>query len=165
MNRCFIFTKPQVVFIPLLPKQQKTMRRFIVFLGIVFFAFILFIIYSADTKTPNIFISFTRTIPLGDKLGHFFLFGVLTLLLNFAFKLKKITIAKLKIYTGASLVSIFVILEELSQGFLPSRTLSFGDLTADFVGISLFSLLTYLIARKQHANSKVLKTSRQRKMD
>ena len=49
----------------------------------------------------------------------------------------------------ATYVSIFVILEELSQGFLPSRTLDYKDLIADAAGIFFFSLITYLVAKRR----------------
>jgi len=51
---------------------------------------------------------------------------------------------RLALYFGSVLVSMFVLSEEISQGFIPSRTLDIIDLVADAVGIILFSYLSGL---------------------
>lgn len=116
-----------------------------VILALGFAGFILWIIYLANTGEQSMFFDFVRALPFGDKLGHFGLFGMLTLLMNFAFKLKTIKIASLPIYLGAILVFSFAILEELSQFFVDSRTLDITDVLADVAGIVFFCGLTYLI--------------------
>jgi VanZ family protein len=45
----------------------------------------------------------------------------------------------LKLYAGAIFVAVFVIIAELSQLFIASRTFDLADLAADFVGIILAS--------------------------
>lgn len=114
-------------------------------LALGFTGFILWIIYLANTGEQSIFFDFVRALPFGDKLGHFGLFGMLTLLMNFACKLKTIKIASVSVYLGAILVFSFAILEELSQFFVDSRTLDITDILADTVGIVFFSGLTFLI--------------------
>lgn len=54
----------------------------------LFFIFILWILFLANTGQNSVFFTFITKIPYGDKLGHFCLFGLLTLMANFAFKLK-----------------------------------------------------------------------------
>lgn len=109
-----------------------------------FFAFILWVIYLANTGKSAFFFDVIHSIPYGDKLGHFVLFGVLTLLINLALNLKQVRLL-VPIYIGTLLVTVFVVAEEVSQAFIPTRTFDYGDLMADALGIGAFTLLTYLI--------------------
>ncbi|WP_296383999.1 VanZ family protein [Winogradskyella sp.] len=120
---------------------------------IAFFFFILWIIYSADTGKSNVFFDIVSIIPNGDKLGHFFLFGILALLINFALRFKSITIWQ-KLPLGTVLVSVFVILEELSQGFLPNCTIDIADLIADGLGVFIFTLIGYLLFENKELDLK-----------
>lgn len=123
-----------------------------VILALGFAGFILWIIYLANTGEPSIFFDFVRALPFGDKLGHFGLFGMLTLLMNFACKLKTIKMASLSVYWGAIFVFSFAVLEELSQFFVASRTLDITDVLADIAGIVFFSWLTFLINKWRSKN-------------
>ncbi|EDP69871.1 Vault protein inter-alpha-trypsin [Flavobacteriales bacterium ALC-1] len=123
---------------------------------IVFFLFILWILFSADTGKKNIFFDFVNMLPNGDKLGHFFLFGTLTLLLNFALRFKSILLWQ-KLPLGTILVSVFVLLEELSQAFFPNRTLDIADLIADGLGILIFTLVGYLIFENKNFRMEKIK--------
>ncbi len=121
----------------------------------LFFIFILWILFLANTGQNSVFFTFITKIPYGDKLGHFCLFGLLTLMANFAFKLKvvKLPLINLKscdVYLGALIVFIFVLCEELSQFFIVSRTLDVIDFLANVVGIVSFSWLTTLLNKRQH---------------
>ncbi|HIL39661.1 MAG TPA: trypsin [Methylococcales bacterium] len=117
------------------------MYKFVIAIAVMFFGFITWIIYLANTGGHSVFFDFTRAIPYGDKLGHFCLFGILTLLGNLALKMRLVTIARFKIYLGSLLVLLFVTVEELSQEFIATRTLDYGDLVADFLGVAVFSFL------------------------
>lgn len=119
---------------------------------ISFLAFILWVIYLANTGSNNLLFDWVRTIPNGDKWGHCLLFGLLTLLLNLAFKLKVMQIGKLALYWGTVLVAVFVVAEELSQAFIPSRTFDWRDLFADAIGIASFTLISWLVGRKCSQN-------------
>lgn len=57
-----------------------------------------------------------------------------------------VPISNVPIYTGTVLVFLFVLIEELSQHFIPNRTLDGVDLIADILGIMLFNFLTILLA-------------------
>lgn len=122
------------------------MHKLISIISVAFIMFITWIIYLANTAQNSIFFELVASIPYGDKLGHFCLFGLLTLVVNFAFKLKSYTLISFNIYVGSTVVLFFVLLEELSQYFIPSRTLDITDLLADVVGIITFSLVTRLIS-------------------
>lgn len=116
--------------------------------AVISVCFILWIIYLANTGSSSVFFDLVHTTPYGDKIGHFFLFGILTLTFNLATKFRTLRIVNLNIYYGTLIVSIFVLLEELSQGFIPSRTLDIRDLAADTLGIATFSCLSALINRR-----------------
>ncbi|GGP59312.1 hypothetical protein GCM10009347_27120 [Shewanella algicola] len=121
--------------------------RFAIFIGAGFFGFILWIIYLANTGGNSIFFDLIRHIPYGDKVGHMLLFGLLTYVANLALLSRHFLLGRIPLYYGAVLVSIFVLSEEISQGFIPSRTLDIVDLIADAVGIILFSYLSGLTQR------------------
>ncbi|GGP61920.1 VanZ family protein [Shewanella saliphila] len=121
--------------------------RLAIFISSGFFGFILWIIYLANTGGNSIFFDLIRHIPYGDKVGHMLLFGLLTYVANLALLSRHFSLGRIPLYYGAVLVSIFVLSEEISQGFIPSRTLDIVDLIADAVGITLFSYLSCLTQR------------------
>ncbi|MFC1747595.1 VanZ family protein [Pseudomonadota bacterium] len=103
----------------------------------LFFLFILWIIYEANQGNNNLFITFTASVPYGDKLGHIGLYGVLTLLINLASRCYRIQLGNISLQAGTLAVLVFSLAEELSQGLLPTRTLDMGDAAADIVGIMI----------------------------
>ena len=123
-------------------------QRILVLIAIGFFGFIGWVIYLANTGQKSVFFELVAAIPYGDKLGHFCLFGLLTLFINLAFKFKTKNVAGRPIYLAVLIVSTFVILEELSQHFVESRTLDFVDLIADFAGIAVFSAISAWLCKK-----------------
>ena len=110
--------------------------------AVAFFCFILWVIYLANTGQNSVFFQFVASIPYGDKLGHFCLFGLLTLATNLAFRFKAFQFYSIKLFLGTILVSSFVIIEEFSQYFIPNRSFDLIDLSADFVGIVFFTIVT-----------------------
>jgi hypothetical protein len=126
-------------------KGSRIINKVFICCTLVFTAFILWIIYLANTGGHSIFFEFVGWLPYGDKIGHFGLFGMLTLLANFACRLKTISFRFFRLYLGAVLVFTFALLEEASQFFVASRTLDVIDLIADMIGILVFSMVTYLI--------------------
>jgi polysaccharide biosynthesis protein VpsQ len=111
----------------------------IAFLG--FCAFILWIIFEADTGADNIFINLVRLIPCGDKLGHVLLYGGLALLLNLLLMRRTIALRSLRFQWGSVLVLIFAVLEELSQGLFATRSLDGWDVLADLLGVYVAAVL------------------------
>lgn len=116
-----------------------------------FFLFILWVIFLANTGQTSIFFELVRAIPYGDKVGHFFLFGLLTLLANLAVNFRMLSIGKLKVFWGTAAVFAFVTFEELSQYFVPSRTLDIYDYSADMVAIVVFTWLSACLAKRNPA--------------
>ena len=126
--------------------MHKTTHKIMIIFSISFLAFIAWVIYLANTAQPSVFFELIAHIPYGDKVGHFCLFGFLSFGANFAFKLKKFSLGFFKLYWGSAAVLLFVVIEELSQYFIPNRTLDATDLIADFLGIIVFSFITRFIS-------------------
>lgn len=126
------------------------MNKLAIAIALGFFVFILWVIYLANTGGSSLFFNLVGAIPYGDKLGHFCLFGILTFLFNLASHCKSFSIGRFRVYYGTAVVTIFVLAEEVSQGFIPSRTFDVMDLTADALGILGFTCFTYLSCRWKH---------------
>lgn len=126
------------------------MYKLVAALAVFFFAFILWVIYLANTNSSNIFFDFIDTLPMGDKIGHFCLFGLLTFLAIVSLKFRTLKLGKYQLYWGVALVVTFVVLEEISQAFIASRTFDLTDLSADFFGIATASLFTYIAHHFKH---------------
>lgn len=107
-----------------------------------FSLFIGWIIYQANTGGSNVFFDLVRTIPYGDKIGHFCLFGLLTTMGLLASRLAHFSFRNIRIYYAVLVVSIFVLVEEISQAFISTRTFDLSDLLADALGITLCSFIT-----------------------
>lgn len=123
------------------------MHKLTKYLAVIFFIFILWIIYLANTGKQSIFFDLVDATPYGDKIGHFFLFGILTLFLNVATRLKAYKIWNFNFYSGTSLVISFVVLEELSQAFITTRNFDFTDLFSDLLGIFVFTYCSCFFSR------------------
>lgn len=121
-------------------------RHKIAILSLSFLIFMLWVIYQADSGEPTVFHRLIKDIPFGDKIGHFFLFGMLALLSDMALNLRVIGKGTLSIRLGSLLVFTFASIEEVSQMFFPQRTFDVLDLLASVFGIMVFGLLTTLFA-------------------
>ena len=120
--------------------------------SITFFLFICWIIFEADTGSPNFFIDQVKGIPYGDKLGHFTLYGMLTFLVNISLKLHSTTLKGHTIQSGALLVGSFAILEEFTQILLHTRNFQLSDIVSDLVGIYCFSWLSIRFVQWSRSN-------------
>ena len=116
-------------------------------------AFMLWMIYLADTGGDSVFLTLTRAVPMGDKVGHFVFFGVLTFGLNLALRGRTVVVAGRSVYAGTLAVAVFAVAEELSQAWFPARTLDARDLVADALGIALFSWLSGRVWRGHGVNA------------
>lgn len=84
-----------------------------------------------------------RFIPFGDKLGHFVIFGVLALILVFAFS------GRHAMYLGAGLASAIVIIEEGLQLFAATRSFSMLDLSASLLGVVVFAVVANTLKKRR----------------
>lgn len=114
--------------------------------------FIGWIIYQADTGEKIRLFLWVESLPLGDKLGHLWLYGALAFLLNLSLKLRKYHWYGLNVYRGSLLVLVFALAEELSQQFFATRTVDAGDLIADVIGIASAE---FLLRRRPQARKGV----------
>ncbi|WP_226642423.1 VanZ family protein [Microbulbifer variabilis] len=126
------------------------MHKFLALVALTFFTFILWIIYLADTGSNSIFFTIVAAIPYGDKLGHIFLFGFLSLLATAATRFNGVDFFKLKVYYVVLAVLLFALAEEISQAFLPSRTFDYFDLGGDLIGILIASLIGNILERERN---------------
>lgn len=114
---------------------------------LAFFLFICWIIYMANANINNIFFELINMIPAGDKLGHFFLFGMLAMLVNLALNCRTFKFRQYSVQLGGFLIFSLTIFEELSQHFFPNRTVDIVDLIANLAGILFFNYLSTRIAK------------------
>lgn len=123
-------------------KRSDLLKR--IFLPTAFFAFLVLIIYQADTAHYNFAFKMVGRIPYGDKIGHIVLYGIMAFLLNYGFEGEK----WFKIQIGSIIVLVFSILEEISQAYFPSRSFDLSDIMASIVGIIIFTFLFQHLKRE-----------------
>ena len=114
---------------------------------------ILAVIYLANTGGTNFVFERVNAIPFGDKFAHCVLFGCLTLLVIIASQFRTFSIAGVDYYCGAVASGLFVIAEECSQAFIPSRTFDVGDLLADAIGIFIAIKIAQYIKHTRHTKA------------
>jgi len=116
-------------------------------LTILFALFVILIIVLADTGHLGILQTINR-IPLGDKAGHFILYGILTLLINLTLFRSVPPHRRTRVAVISGLILALLIgLEEFSQRNFSSRTFSLGDLTASYLGVVFFAGLAVRIKK------------------
>jgi len=108
---------------------------------ILFIMFLIQIVIIANLGLGLTFFPFIYKIPGGDKIGHFFLMGILSYLVNYVLKSKRIKVGSINFLLGNVIVMAVVTIEEISQIFLEYRAFSLVDLLFDYLGIFLFGYL------------------------
>jgi polysaccharide biosynthesis protein VpsQ len=109
-------------------------------LAILFTFFILLIIVLADAGILNRYVGFIYEVPFGDKVGHFILYGLLTLLVDMALIRARPDQSRKRLAMQCGLVLALLIgLEEFSQQYFSSRTFDLVDLTFSYLGVVFFS--------------------------
>lgn len=121
-------------------------------LAIVYIFIFAGIILLADLKGTRYLLDFVGNIPFGDKIGHFFLIGIFSLLVNLALNAKVVRLWFFQYLLGSLIVLVIVTLEEFSQIFIRGRTFDIGDLLCDFAGIFIFGEAARFIVRKIATN-------------
>ncbi len=115
----------------------------------VFILVLILIVVIANLGLGSTYFPFIYSIPGLDKIGHFFLMGVLSFLVNFLLKAKKVQILSFSFLLGSLVVILVVALEELSQLFLIYRAFSWLDLVFDLGGIFLGGQLAAWLKKRQ----------------
>jgi hypothetical protein len=106
------------------------------------------IVFIADRKSTAYVLGFVGNIPFGDKLGHFFLMGIFSFLVNLVLQARTVGFDKIRYLLGSLIVFIIVGLEEFSQLFVRGRSFDLTDLLADSLGILFFGELARLVCNK-----------------
>src|SRR5512141_2961714 len=114
-------------------------------LTFLFMIFILLVIVLADMNKLGI-LHFINSIPYGDKIGQFILYGILTLLLDLTFiRALPHRNPKLLVVSIGLILAVLIGAEEFSQQYFPSRTFDLVDLTFSYLGVIFFSLVSLKI--------------------
>lgn len=116
--------------------------------ALALFIFIGWIIILANKGDNSVFFELVSYIPFGDKLGHFILYGSLSVLTVIALDFKYVLINDYRIYYGSLIILLFALVEETTQIFLPNRTFDMVDISADVAGIVIFQLLYFKFSKK-----------------
>jgi VanZ family protein len=117
-------------------------------LTLLFILFMLGVVLLADLGSLPSPVAILYRYPNGDRVGHFFLFGILTFLVNSSFP-RQVQIARVNIFYGTLIIASLAMLEEISQLFLSYRTFDLIDLTFTLMGIASADWLVRLL-HKQH---------------
>lgn len=83
-----------------------------------------------------------RHIPGQDKTGHFFVVGILTLLVNLHWRLAYYQLGRFSILKGTVVVALFMVGDEVLQSFSPMRRFDWGDVCSNFAGALCFGFLS-----------------------
>ena len=110
-------------------------------IAILFAMFVIAVIVQADRGALPPALARYRVLPGADVLGHFVLIGILALLVNLAIGARTVTIIGRQCLVGSVVVGLLVFLEEFSQLYIPVRSFSLLDLTADGLGIACAGFL------------------------
>ena len=124
------------------------MSRRIKILGAIYIVILAGIIVLADLRGTNYFV-FVAEVPYGDKIGHFLLMGMLSLVLNLILSARTVRIWKLNYLRGNLIALAVVTVEEISQRFIGGRTFDLGDLAADAAGIVFFGEIARAVCSRQ----------------
>jgi VanZ family protein len=115
----------------------------------VFIVLLILIIIIANLGLGPSFFPFIYLIPGADKIGHFFLMGILSYLINSLLKSRVLRLLSKEFLVGSLIVLVVVTIEELSQLFLENRAFSVIDLLFDYAGIIIFGRISAFISNKQ----------------
>lgn len=121
--------------------DERAEERLLVRLRILTIAYFLLlagVVFLAGRRGTDYLLSFVGVIPFGDKIGHFVLMGALSLLVNLSLRACSVSFWGARYLLGSSVVGAIVLLEEISQIFIRSRTFDWLDLLSDFAGILIF---------------------------
>ena len=123
-------------------------------LAILFGLFILTIILLADLGKLG-FLYSLYDFPYGDKVGHFILYGILTLLIDLTLlpssarkSSSTIISSRRRVAVRVGLfLAVAITVEEFSQQYFSNRTFDLIDLGASVLGVMFFSWLALKIKK------------------
>ena len=111
----------------------------------MFGALIVPILVGADTGHLG-FIGWLYDFPYGDKVGHFLVFGCMSLLANLAvFEARSVGERSRLALKTSIVLAVFIGLEETAQRWFPTRTPSVWDFAASCLGVIFFAWIALRI--------------------
>lgn len=132
-------------------KQHSFTTAQLVFSG--YLLFLCQVILMKNLNLGNSIFGLVRDIPHIDKLGHFFLYGLLTYLLSIALKHKSIQLMTIRIRLAPVIMLLATFMEECSQIMQQFRTFSLLDMLANAVGVLCFSALAIWFTKRKSLKS------------
>jgi len=120
------------------------------FFAVIYIFILAGIVVLADVGETQFLFRFVRKLPCGDKIGHFLLMGMFSLMLNLALSAKSVRIWNFNYLLGSLIVLAIVTTEEVSQIFIRGRTFDTGDLMADAAGIFIFGGIARSVIKKPY---------------
>ena len=109
------------------------------------------VIFLAAQREYQFLFRFVRSLPLGDKLGHFVLMGLASLLVNLALAGRTFSVRGQSFLLGTWLTLLLVTVEEFTQLFLAYRSFDLVDLLFDAAGILLGGRLAHCWSQPKRA--------------
>lgn len=106
------------------------------------------IVILADVRETQYLFRPVRRLPYGDKIGHFLLMGMFSLVVNLSLKARTVRVWKLSYLLGSLIVLVVVTAEEFSQIYIRGRSFDWTDLVADWAGIIVFGEIARLVCRR-----------------
>jgi polysaccharide biosynthesis protein VpsQ len=114
----------------------------------IFFAFVLIlIIVIANLGLARELFGPVYAFPYGDKISHFLLMGILSMLISLGWTTSRVRIFSLQVLKGSLILAAIVTVEEISQEFLRNRNFSIFDLAANYAGIFVMGELGAFLRR------------------
>ncbi len=117
-------------------------KYFYPLLAVTAFVLIMLIVIAADRGAIAPALAVLYGFPMGDKVGHFLLMGLLAFFVALA-----VSPQRVRIWLG--LLAAGIMLEEISQAFFPSRNFSLLDLVFSLLGVVVFGWLGAWLARRR----------------
>jgi VanZ family protein len=96
---------------------------------------------SATFQWGNPIMKLITSLKHGDKFAHLILIGTLAYCVNYLLKFKTIKRFNQDLLVGTIAITIFITLEEFSQNWISTRNFDLMDLSANYVGIALTTLI------------------------
>ena len=128
-------------------KPYKITVAQLIFIG--YLQFLCLVILMKNMNRGNFIFGLLSDIPHVDKLGHFFLYGLLTYLLSFALKHRSFQLMTIRIPLAPLIMLIATFMEECSQISQEFRTFSLLDMLANTIGVVCFGFLAFLYTKKK----------------
>lgn len=114
-----------------------SLRKSLPWLALGCWLFVVLLVYLADIGEAGTYFGVFYHYPGGDKIGHFLMMGLLSLLTNLALGTRRLPLLGKSWLIGSLLVWGIVSAEEISQYWFAVRTCSWFDWIADTLGIWL----------------------------